>query len=106
MHAPSPSSTSRPQPPASPSLAANGVTAQIMIKDFDLKALYSALDQKRSSRGLTWSSVGREIGERFVKVSPSTIKGVGERPRVEADGVLQMLLWLERSPPHKASGIQ
>lgn len=66
---------------------------------FDLKALASALDTERSQRGLTWSGVARELTELCsVKVSPSTIKGVGERARAEGDGVLQMLLWLERAP--------
>ena len=69
-----------------------------MADNFDLKALYSAIDDERSRRGLTWSGVAKEIEERFVKVSPSTIKGVGDRPRVEGDGALQILLWLGRAP--------
>jgi len=69
-----------------------------MADDFDLKSLYSAIDDERSRRGLTWSGVAKEIEERFAKVSSSTIKGVGDRPRVEGDGVLQILLWLGRAP--------
>jgi len=69
-----------------------------MADTFDLKALHSAIDDERSRRGLTWSGVAKEIGERFVKMSPSTIKGVGDRPRVEGDGVLQIMLWLGRAP--------
>ena len=69
-----------------------------MAENFDLKALYLAIDDERSRRGLTWSGVAKEIAERFAKVSPSTIKGVGDRPRVEGDGALQILLWLGRAP--------
>lgn len=69
-----------------------------MAKNFDLKALSLAIDDERVSRGLTWNGVAKEIEERFVKMSPFTIKGVGDRPRVEGDGVLQILLWLGRAP--------
>ena len=40
-----------------------------MVETFDLKALYSAIDDERSRRGLTWSGVAKEIKERFVRVS-------------------------------------
>ena len=69
-----------------------------MPENFDLKALYSAIDAERSRRSLTWSGVAKEIAERFAKVSPSTIKRVGDNPRVEGDGALQILLWLGRAP--------
>lgn len=74
------------------------LTALPMPNDFDLQALHAAIDAERSKRGLTWSGVANEIAKRFAKVSTSTIQGVGERSRVEGDGVLQMLLWLGRAP--------
>jgi hypothetical protein len=67
---------------------------------FDRYALQQALDDKRQLDGLSWASVRREINERFKDVpghkpiAVSTIFGLG----VEADGILQLLLWLRRSP--------
>ena len=63
--------------------------------DFDIDALYVALDTRRASRGLSWAGVARAAGG---WVSPSTIHGIRSRRALEADGVLQMLLWLDRSP--------
>lgn len=77
-----------------------------MAADFDVKALYSALERKRVERELTWSGVAKEIEERYAKVSASTIKSVGTRTRVEGDGVLQMLLWLGRTPESFVPGFE
>ncbi len=65
----------------------------IVISDFDLMALHAALDEARLQRQMSWSGVAKEID-----VSVSTIRGIIDRPRVEGDGVLQMLLWLDRAP--------
>ena len=67
---------------------------------FDRYALQRALDEKRRVDGLNWAAVGREINARFKDVqghrsiAASTISGLG----VEADGILQMLIWLRRTP--------
>lgn len=61
--------------------------------DFDIPALYAAIDTLRQSRALSWQQVVREIG-----VSHSTLVGLRTRRAVEGDGVLQMLLWLHRTP--------
>jgi len=71
--------------------------------DFDLKALYEALDAQRAARTLTWSQVARELSRAFARtparpVSASTITGIRGRQEVEGDGVLQMLIWLDRTP--------
>jgi len=68
------------------------------MSDFDIKLLYAALDNKRASRRLSWNGVAKEIEDRFAKASPSTIGGIREKQFAEGDGVLQMLLWLGRSP--------
>jgi hypothetical protein len=70
---------------------------------FDLRALAAALDAQRQARGLSWAEVARQISDRFERtpatpVNASTIKGVGTRPVAEGDGVLAMLLWLDRTP--------
>jgi hypothetical protein len=74
-----------------------------MSIEFDLRAVYSALDVARHERGLTWTAVAREINARFKDsavrpISASTITGLRTKRVVEGDGVLQMLLWLGRSP--------
>jgi hypothetical protein len=70
-------------------------------QDFDLKALYDALDEQRRSREMSWVGVSREIN-RFVTVArpiaTSTITGLKTKKLGEGDGILQMLLWLRRTP--------
>jgi len=77
---------------------------QIPDTDFDIAALHSAIDEQRTRRKLSWKAVAIEVnhtGERLAihPISPSTISGLkNKRWGVEGDGVLQMLLWLDRSP--------
>lgn len=49
--------------------------------EFDVKALYAALDAQRQSR----------------RMSPSTLNGMRKRRVIEGDGVLQALRWLHRT---------
>ncbi len=56
-------------------------------------ALYTALDTKRRSRGMSWQRVAREIG-----VASSTIsRGQHDGP-METDGMLGMVRWLGCAP--------
>jgi len=81
---------------------------RVLVNDnerhFDLAALYEALDGKRASLGMTWASVAREINAQFRDVlghkpiAVSTIKGLKIKAIGEGDGILQMLLWLGRTP--------
>lgn len=71
--------------------------------DFSLEALYVALDARRRARGLAWSQVTREINRDTDcsdkhRLSRSTITGTRTGTVAEADGVLQMLLRLDRTP--------
>src|SRR5215468_1970845 len=72
--------------------------------DFDVIALHAAIDSRRIERGMNWKAVAREVNrsdERYDvhPISPSTISGLkNKRWGVEGDGVLQMLLWLDRTP--------
>lgn len=73
------------------------------MEGFDLKALYTALDEQRRARGLSWAAATREInalsaGLPSRRIATSTVMGLATKERVEADGVLQMLLWLDRTP--------
>ena len=71
--------------------------------DFSVADLHAALDAQRDARGMNWQQVAREISARFDKapakpISASTLRALCEREAVEGDGVLQMLLWLDRTP--------
>ena len=77
--------------------------------DFDLKALYQAIDAQRLSRELSWAAVVREISRNPSyghAGSTSTITGVKDRTVAEGDGVLQMLLWLHRTPESFIPGFE
>jgi len=56
---------------------------------FDVKALYEALDKRRSARGMTWAKVAAEMG-----VSASTVTRTRIGGRLEVDGMLAMVRWL------------
>ena len=75
--------------------------------DFDLQARYDALDEHRRSRGLSWAAAAREISRVRPSASApvtSTLTGLRQRAVAEGDGVLQMLLWLQRSPESFSPG--
>jgi hypothetical protein len=75
----------------------------VIIHDFDLAALYQALDAQRIARGLSWSQAAHEInrlsaGAPVRAISVSTLTSTRTKRVAEADGVLQMLRWLNRTP--------
>lgn len=86
------------------SVAASWSELDIPDADFDVNALHSALDAHSNERGMSWKAVAREMNradERYSihPISASTISGLkNKRWGVEGDGVLQMLLWLDRTP--------
>lgn len=75
-----------------------------MNNDFDLHALFRALDEQRRAQSLTWAGLTRAVNRSAERpqmrhpLATSTIKGLGTKRVAEADGVLQMLVWLGRSP--------
>jgi hypothetical protein len=74
-----------------------------MREDFDVDALYDALNAQRLQRGLGWSQVMRQINDTYrdVDLRPvavSTITAMREKKSLNGDGVLQMLIWLDRTP--------
>lgn len=71
--------------------------------EFDLPALYAALDEQRRARRLTWAEFTRQMNGRRQPhsghaLSSSTVTCTPKRAMAEGDGVLQMLRWLNRSP--------
>lgn len=79
-------------------------TLTIPTADFDVAALHAAIDALRLARGLSWKRVAFEVNRSYERfdphpISPSTISGLKDkRNGVEGDGVLQMLVWLGRTP--------
>src|SRR4051794_39832040 len=70
-------------------------------RDFDLKALYGALDERRRIRHMSWTAVAAEVNRHRTRLRPiavSTITSLSTKPVGEGDGILQMLLWLGRPP--------
>jgi hypothetical protein len=77
--------------------------------DFDIAALYEAIDSQRQSHGMTWAQVARAINGVFEHepvrpISAFTLNRMPARTVLEADGVLQILRWLGRTPESFASG--
>jgi len=69
--------------------------------EFDVSALFAALDAQREERGLSWSGVAREIWElsaelnarrRDHPISPATLTGMAERGGVSCQHALFKLL--------------
>lgn len=77
------------------------------VNDFDVFAMYAAMDAQRSERALSWSQVARQIWEQSIllnqlrkdhPISPSTLIGVGKRGDCTCQHALFILRWLGRSP--------
>jgi len=60
------------------------------MRRLNSKALYEALNQQRLARDLTWRQVAAEIG-----VSVTTITRIKNGGRMEVDGMLAMVGWLQ-----------
>jgi hypothetical protein len=72
--------------------------------DFDVNALYDALDAQRNERGISWTQLTRELNDLFrdVKlarpIATSTVTGMRDKGGLNGNGVIQMLIWLKRTP--------
>jgi len=76
--------------------------------DVDPRALYDALDERRRARNLTWAVVTAEVNRHRTRLGPiaqSTITGLKDKSGGEGDGILQMLVWLGRTPESFVPGI-
>lgn len=63
--------------------------------DFDLRALYDALDEQRRARQMSWAAVATAVNglrTRRRAIAASTITGLKRNTAGEGDGILQMLL--------------
>ncbi len=76
--------------------------------DFDLRAVYDALDARRRERQISWTVVASEVNRFRTRLRPiavSTITSLRTKPKGEGDGILQMLLWLGRTPESFVPGV-
>jgi hypothetical protein len=77
------------------------VRETLCMADFELHALYDALDALRRDRDLSWKAVADEVNRHRTFMRPiasSTITSLKQKRVGEGDGILQMLLWLRRTP--------
>ena len=91
------------------------MTASV-IRPFDTRALYLALDAQRAERGLSWTGVADQLWQlssdlndrrQDHPISPSTLTNMGKKPRTSCQHALFMLRWLGRTPEsflHGSSG--
>jgi len=69
--------------------------------DFNVRGLYDALEEARRERGISWNTVAAEVNRRRTTLRPiavSTITGLKTKASGEGDSILQMLIWLGRTP--------
>jgi hypothetical protein len=77
------------------------------LRPFDVEALYSALDDKRNSVGISWPAVANHLWSlsselndrrRDHPISPATLTNMAKKPRISCQHALFMLRWLGRTP--------
>jgi len=61
----------------------------VVMRRFDVQALYRAPDEQRAARGQSWRDVAEAIG-----VSVATSRRLRSGGRMEVDGMLAMVAWL------------
>ncbi len=83
-----------------------------MIREFDARALYAALDAKRRAQGLSWPGAAAAIWDMAPAlnaarearglpnhpISPSTLQSLGTRGNTSCQHALFFLRWLDRTP--------
>jgi catechol 2,3-dioxygenase-like lactoylglutathione lyase family enzyme len=63
-----------------------------IVGRFDARALYTALDERRRAREMSWQQAAREVG-----VSATTMTRTKLGGRMEVDGMLAMVRWVGRT---------
>jgi len=89
------------------------------MPEFDVQALFAALDERRLREGLSWPGAAAEMWgmsaelnlrlERYHPISASTLTGMPRRGNTSCQHALVMLRWLGKPPeefiatPHEAT---
>jgi hypothetical protein len=90
-----------------------GSTAAMSIHEFDVRAMYAAMDAQRAALGLTWPNVARALWDQSAvlnerrgdhPISPATLTGIAKRGDCTCQHALFILRWLDRAPEDFLSG--
>jgi hypothetical protein len=82
--------------------------------EFDGSALFTALDDQRVARGLSWRGVADELWDQSAElnarrhdhpISPATLTNVAKLGNTSCQHALFMLRWLHRSPESFLAGV-
>jgi hypothetical protein len=90
-----------------------------VIREFDARALYAALDAKRLAEGLSWANAAAAVwgmapalnaardarGLANHPISPSTLQNLGKRSNTSCQHALFFLRWLDRTPESFLDGV-
>ncbi len=83
------------------------MTGRSGASDFDIAALFGALDDRRQREGLSWARVAGQMGQLTADlnsqlaihpIAASTIKNMSRRGDTTCQHALVMLRWLGRAP--------
>jgi hypothetical protein len=83
------------------------------IVEFDIQAMYSAMDAKRTSLGLSWPNVAQALWDQSAPlnerrkdhpISPATLTGIAKRGDCTCQHALFVLRWLGRTPEDFLAG--
>ena len=84
------------------------------LGDFDARALYRALDERRRERSLSWNGVAKEMWDLSADlnarrddhpISPSTLTAMNARGTTTCQHALFMLRWLGAAPEDYVTGV-
>lgn len=87
----------------------------VVIRPFDVSALYFALDARRLEFDLSWSQVAKELWllsselnerRRDHPISPATLTRMETRQQISCQHALFMLRWLGRTPESFLAGYE
>jgi hypothetical protein len=73
-----------------------------------MRVLHDAMEEKRRALGLSWAEVTSQVNQCCTRLRPiaqSTITSIKDKRTGEGDGILQMLLWVGRTPESFVPGI-
>ena len=84
------------------------------IDEFDVRAMYAAMDAQRAALGFSWPKVARALWDQSAvlnerrgdhPISPATLTGIAKRGDCTCQHALFILRWLGRAPEDFLSGL-
>jgi hypothetical protein len=80
------------------------------VPGFDVEMYFSALDEERDRRGLTWAALTRELNAPFAHrpdippIASSTLTGMRAKGGLNGNTVVHTMMWLRRAPEEFTPG--